>query len=217
MKAIIVLTVALSACLALTALCEEAITLSGRRVILNDDGTWKYKEVEEPNEITFRGVPWGCSPGEIKKIIKQVPAFDQNDFVVYNETLDGLHCQCIFIILKGQFVRGRYLFKEDHYNENLYISDFDRIGSLLAGKYGYPSDHDEVWLGDRPRPAHKRRGMDVALGRLRICTKWKMSKASIVHWLSGDNYNVHHIIEYTHEDMSEIEALLQNEEDNAKL
>ena len=46
---------------------EEAITFSGKRVILKEDGTWEYKKIQDVNEVMFRGIPWGQDAGLIKK------------------------------------------------------------------------------------------------------------------------------------------------------
>lgn len=196
---------------------EEAITLSGKRVILNEDGTWEYKKTQDPNEVKFRGVEWGCSVEDIKKTIPDEPAYDGKDGLMYEDKISGYAVYCVFVTAKGQFVRGRHAFTEEHSNDNQFIWDFESLGKLLREKYGEPNDHGEIWIDDTFKEYSRNRGMDIASGRLRLATEWNIGQVTINHALTGDNYEIHHFIEYTHKAMSQLEIAAQKEEDKAKL
>ena len=50
----------------LTAHAEEAVTLSGKRVILHENGMWEYKKTIRVKEVKFRSIPWGSTAEQIK-------------------------------------------------------------------------------------------------------------------------------------------------------
>lgn len=197
--------------------CEEAITLSGRRVILNDDGTWKYKIVKEPNEVLFRGVPWGATQETIKKHFPRKPIFEQDNLVIYEDHLRNLKVHVGFVLANKHFVRGMYRFQEQHTNNELFFSDYDQVKPLLWEKYGEPKEEEKLWLSDFFKDDPQRWDTALAMGQLAVYSKWLMNDVTIVHSLRGDNFEVEHVIEYSHKAMGIIEDALRKEEDKSKL
>jgi len=196
---------------------EEAITLSGKRVILKEDGTWEYKKVHDVNEVTFRGIPWGQEAGLIKKSISEEPLYDDDRVLSYKDSLSGLKAQYALFLANGRFIRGRYIFTERHTNDNLFMTDFEEIDKLLKEKYGNPKEHETSWLNDLYKDNFEHWGMAISMGHLLIFSEWRMGNVTIYHSLHGDNFDIYHILEYQHKHMQALEDVLKKEEDKAKL
>jgi hypothetical protein len=198
-------------------MAEEAITLSGRHVTLYKDGSWEYKKIKDPNEILFRNIPWGLTADEVKRRMKDKPAADNDRVIVFPDRVGSLTAHCCFALAGGRFVRGQYRFAEEHANDNLFLDDFDAIDGLLSKKYGKPAENKRVWRDDLYKDDRTEWGMAVKTGRLIVYSTWKMGKVRIAHGLSGDNYEVEHVIEYTQDDMEILESSIREQEDQDKL
>ncbi len=195
----------------------EAVTLDGRRVLLYADGTWAYQKRADPNEVLFRGVKWGAPADAIKTVMKMPPAAQSDQFVGYADSIGSLDAQCYFVLANGQFIRGKYVFNQTHSNKTDFLQDFAAIDSLLKGKYGEPAKTDTVWRNDLYKNDPDHWGMAVSVGHLVKLSEWQMGQVHILHMIRGDNFEIAHVVEYTHAAMSSIEQSLQKEADKAKL
>ena len=196
---------------------EEAITLSGRRVLLYQDGTWAAKQSSEEKEIRFRGLPWGTSLEAAKGQFEKEPTLADDAHLIYEETLATLDAGCYLIFVEDRFVRGGYRFTQRHSNKNDYLADFARVDQALRGKYGEPPEHDILWRNDLYRDDPESLGMAVAIGHLSRWSSWTTGSVTITHGISGDNFEILHVVEYTHKNMSDLESAVRMEEDQAKL
>lgn len=196
---------------------EEAITLSGKRVILHDDGTWEYKKIPREKEVKFRGIPWGATAAQVKKQISEESIMEEKDGLMYQDKLNELSVYYAFIFANDRFVRGNYAFAEEHANKNAFIWDFESIEKLLKEKYKEPIEHKELWLNDLYKDIPQDWGMAVSVGHYAIHSKWKVGKVTIFHILRGDNYNINHLLQYSHEDMALIEQSLRKEKEKEKI
>lgn len=196
---------------------EEAITLSGKHVILKENGTWEYKKVRDVNEVTFRGIPWGQEVGLIKKSISEEPLYYDDHILSYKDNLGGLNTQYVFFLANGRFIRGRYIFTDRHTNNNLFMADFEKIDKILYEKYGDPKVHGEKWLNDLYKDDFEQWGFAISMGHLFIFSEWTKGNVAIYHSLHGDNFDIYHILEYQQKYMQDLEDALKKEEDKSKL
>jgi hypothetical protein len=201
----------------LTAYSEEAVTLSGKRVILHENGMWEYKKTVRVKEVKFRSMPWGSTAEQIKQANLEKPVFESENNLIYKDTINDLDTACSFIIVDGRFVRGKYKFMEDHTDTNRYIWDYEGIDKLLKEKYGDPNEEDELWLNDLWKDDPRAKGKSISAGHLALFSKWEIGEVDIVHILHGDNYKVEHDLEYSQNAMSIIEESLREKEDKSKL
>ncbi len=198
-------------------LAEEAITLSGQRVMLYKDGSWEYKRTKDPNEVLFRGVPWGATADEVRRQIKEKPLFDGEALVAFADTVGSLKAHCVFKLVGGRFVRGQYQFAEEHVSSNLFFEDFDQIDALLSKKYGKPATTEKVWKEDLFKDRPDKWGRAVEAGHLMVHSQWRAGQVTITHLLHGDNFKVTHRMEYKRDDMETLEHSIREQEDQKKL
>lgn len=201
----------------LIAYSEEAVTLSGKRVILHDNGMWEYKKKVRVKEVQFRGIPWGSMVEQIKQANLEMPVFENENSVIYKDTINELDATCSYILVDGLFVRGKYKFLENHTDKDRYVWDYEGIEKLLKEKYGDPNEEDEIWLNSIWKDNPRAKGMSISKGHLALFSKWEVGEVDIVHILHGDNNKIEHELEYSHKAMSVIEESLREKEDKSKL
>jgi len=190
---------------------ETAITESGKKVLLNSDGTWKYIEISEKNGATFRKVPWGLSKEDVKKIENKEVAYENDKALWYSTSLAGLKCSAIYVFAADKFIRGRYYIDESHSNNNDYIDDYDKLKQLLKEKYGEPLEDKQIWKDDLYKNDYSEWGIAVASGKMFYYATWENEDSKIEIQLWGDNFRVKETIDYTSKIFGDLENQLNNQ------
>ena len=183
--------------------------------------TSKAVEPNEPNQpklVTFQGVPWGCSIEQIKEKMGGDPNIVLDKSVVYQPIkISGLNSGAMFIIKHKQFLRGRYIFIEEHSNDNLFLDDFNTIDKALKNKYGEPTRHEVFWRNDLYKDDYSHWGFAMSIGHLVWFSTWEIKDVKIIHMAAGDKYHISHFLEYSEKTMSQLEKTFDEEDNNSKL
>ena len=148
------------------------------------------------HSFEFRGLKWGSTREEVKSIIKDAILYDEAENLMYSSDVSGLDAQLVFWFKSGKMNAIAYIFKEPHSSRNLYIEDYEKIKSLLIEKYGLPADEQERWLDDLYKDDPNDKGMAIAIGHLVISSIWRFPDTEITHGLTGDNYEITHLLSY---------------------
>ncbi len=151
----------------------------------------------------FRGVQWGASPSAVK--VAEKAAFlgeDTSDasgllMVKYHGAVGNLDCIFAYYFASNQLVQGRYIMTESHQNPGLFIEDFKEVDRSLEGKYGKPTRSITDWKNSLYKSNLEEWGMAVSAGHLVFETYWALPDKLVDHFLTGDNFEVQHIIYYT--------------------
>lgn len=144
----------------------------------------------------FRNVNWGASPQEVKIVEKVSLVSETSRLLVYRGRLANLNAVFGYHFVNGRLCRGSYMFEEKHTNRNAYISDYERINTLLKKKYGEPIVDYSRWLNDLYRDDSQQWGLAVSIGHLGFITEWATERTHIKHMLNGDNFKVTHGLIY---------------------
>jgi hypothetical protein len=104
-------------------------------------------QVRKPN---FREASWGMSKEEVIKIEGEEPIDKVDDpagldVIGYEGKAGNLECFFIYAFAEDKLVQGKYMFKPEHSNKNLFIVDFENVKSSLTEKYGKPINDLTVW------------------------------------------------------------------------
>lgn len=177
-----------------------ARTDGGRRVVLNEDGTWEFSDDENAPTINggFRGVPWQSSREAVIEIEgSATPTHTDDKFIVYDTKLLGLDFFAVYYFSDDKLVRGRYVLTEEHSNRNDFIQDFLKIKAALESKYGGPEADNTYWRNDLYQDDTSEYGFAVSLGHLTYEADWTGAETDIALQLSGENYDISLLIEYT--------------------
>lgn len=150
------------------------------------------------DEFDFRKVKWGMSKQSVIESESDKDPFDTDNALYYKkQRVGGFDADLFYFFSKDSLVRAKYVFIEEHSNENDHINDYTTVKDILTSKYGEPSKSDVAWKNNlfRNNPDHK--GLAVSIGHLVYYSLWKAGSTTLIHVLSGDNYKIKHVCEYT--------------------
>jgi hypothetical protein len=209
---------------------DEVQTSDGRRVVLLSDGTWKYKTLAlpAPSNVAqpapsagrpatpiptgphFRRASWGMSELEVRDSEDQEPIRERPNVLVFAGRVAGLPCDFIYIFVADQLVRTKYIFTVEHSYDNDFIQDYDSLKTLLKEKYGLPvsrngKQSEQLWTNDLYQDDPEDWGMAISMGHLMYCSNWSTPDTDIFLMLTGDNYEIELLIEYTSKSHAEME------------
>ena len=213
LKALICTVAFLSLLVAADCFAETAVTANGKRVILNDNGTWEWAKVTAAAETEkdFRNVRWGMSIEEVKKAETSKMVDESDTILIYESSLAGLDVYVGYVFTSGILVRGKYISVEKHSNRNDYINDYNSLKDLLTKKYGETTENHVYWLNDLYRDDYSEWGFAVSLGHLKYFDSWETGRTDITAALTGENYDISLGIEYGSKELGDLEVQQREE------
>jgi len=150
----------------------------------------------------FREAAWGMSQEQVKKIEKsdfikkEYSKTTGLDILAYKGQAGNLECLIAYYFAENQMVEGRYVFTEEHMNNNLFIQDFNEVKNALKEKYGEPKEDEIIWRNDLYKDDSSGWGTALAVGHLVFQAVWKLSDTEITLQCYGDNFEVEHRLQY---------------------
>ncbi|HEV8515976.1 MAG TPA: hypothetical protein VGQ59_22000 [Cyclobacteriaceae bacterium] len=198
---------------------QSATTDDGKKVLLKADGTWEYlnspSNKEQPNIFDFRRANWGMTKDQVKASETfQAVESKYPDILIYSGDISSLEAGVYYIFVDNKLVRTKYSFFAKHTNKNDYIFDYESINKSLIEKYGKPKKESEYWLNNLYKNDYDQRGFAVSLGHLAFYSNWDTAETIITSALTGENYKISHVIEYSSKKLSFLED--QKEKEKAK-
>lgn len=177
---------------------KSAITEDGERVILNDDGTWGAVAMSMADDVAgIRGVVWGMSLDEVKGVEDRVPKDDYPELLTYRVWLSGLPTVLSYSFEDDQLTAACYAIQDAYTNKRDYITDFDKLRSLVGKKYGAPSRDDQIWRNVQFKSNPLQWGAAVQLGHLSYVAEWHTNSKSIRVTLGWVNDALDFAVRYT--------------------
>jgi len=165
------------------------------------------------SSFDFRKTNWGMTKDQVKKAELGRLVSEDDGLLVFSDKVAGRDVQIGYVFIGDKLVRSKYVFLEQHSNENLFISDYVRIKEILTEKYGPPLEDRSVWANELYRNDQPRWGMAVSVGHLLFFSEWKTPSTHIFHGLKGDNFKISLQTEYSSRELGRLEK--QSEKDKA--
>jgi hypothetical protein len=173
--------------------------------------TITYKKA--PQGYDFREAKWGFSKNEVLESEKLTAIVDKDNIVGYESLIADLKCLIGYVFTDEKLTRARYVIQETHTNKSDYINDYKTLKSLLIKKYGATVyDNDQKWFNDLYKDDYQQWGFAISLGHLSYSSSWQTPKTNIDLILSGDNYEINLVIEYTSTQFEEVEKKRKEKE-----
>jgi hypothetical protein len=192
-----------------------AISEDGIRFQLNSDGTWEPDTTPISKDgIRFRSNEWGDSMSQVKAAEAVEPAGEGSDSLVYKSQVCGFPTHLSFCFVKGMLNVGFYTFKQEHADNNRFISDFETLGNLLTSKYGKPIAIDDIWINNTFKDDYAERGLAVAIGHHSMFFSWEDEESTLRLQLTGDNHQINLVLIYQ---SKRLQALADAEDEREKL
>lgn len=193
---------------------NEAITKDGRTVIINDDGTWQYKDIiTNTDAFDIRKANWYMTTEQVKlsETFKwEESTIDSNTkYLVATTDFLGDEALLVYYFNLDRLFEVRYVITEKHTNKTDYWSDYKKYVSALKGKYGQTLmnyDGSPIWKDDLYEDDPSEWGMAIAVGDMAALASWETDTTSISALIQGDNYDITTIISFSSKDFVKIEA-----------
>jgi len=173
---------------------RDECTLHTRRLIGEAKAQLHIAGAELPPD--FMNLRWGDDHASVKRAIGKQPAGEDANTLIYKETLGAHDAQLYLTFVDGQLAGAIYGFEDKHTNDNAYVEDFSQLDQLLIEKYGKPYYSGMEWADSLYKGEPSRYGMALATGRMRQVSAWTLDSTFIRHIVSGDNFEIHHLIGY---------------------
>lgn len=183
---------------------QYATTDSGKRVVLNDDGTWEYARTADKLmdfENDFRGARWGMSREQVKKTEESPVVFegwsdtDDATILYYKEKVFGFATFITYLFKDEKLVHARYSFEPGDGDD--YLSDFESIIEALIEKYDEPINVVMEWSDSTYIEDEENWITALRLGHLRRSGTWETKRTVIQLLLYGENNTIIMQIDYT--------------------
>lgn len=165
----------------------------------------------------IRNTTWGDNVEEVKAAITEEIVQDQKNgrkhIILTSTTVGSKDAAIGYVFGDDKLIRINYIFREVHSNDNNHIDDFNDIDEILEQKYGEPDSEDRVWSNDLYRDEPSEYGFAISLGHYGLQTKWNTEDTDITHVLTGNNYDIEHMLQYSSVELGSLEDRI-NEEKN---
>jgi hypothetical protein len=191
---------------------EFVFTENGQRILLKSDNTWELAPLPNAESSNFRKTSWGMTKDQVKATESLKVAFENNEAIGYDSSVNGLSSEVYYVFAKEKLVRGRYYFTNRHVNENDYIADFINLKKLLIQKYGQPTYEDQIWKNSLYKTDRDNWGMALKAGHMFYFATWQNENTEIYLHLGGDNFEISMSIDYTSKELGGLEEEQKTEQ-----
>lgn len=140
------------------------------------------------------GIQFGMSQEDVIEITGKPDSIADN-VLGYVTTVSNLDCIMVLGFDDNYLYLLGYSFTEKHSSDNLYVNDFEKVDKMLQEKYGI-HDPVEEWTNTLYKDSENNRGFAVSKGDLSITNNWYTLDATITHTISGDNFDISHVLVY---------------------
>jgi len=179
-----------------------------KRILLLLALTASLAAAQQPT-YDFRSVSWGASVAQVKSA-ETAEKWDETDLrgrhiVGYKDVVGDLDCTLMYFFVADQLVRAQYVFDEKHVDHGAFVDDFHKIKNILIDKYGQPSADLTRWKNNLYHDHPDKWGQAVAAGHLNLGALWETTRSEIMLGLTGDNFEIKHMLVYRTKDLRHLE------------
>lgn len=153
----------------------------------------------------FRNVSWGATKAQVRasETFQELPS-ERDYALAFDGELLGLPVWVFYYFTNDdELALASYAFYQDYAADNSYIRDFENIEAILKDLYGDPVTEDMFWENDRYRDRPSEYGFAVSIGYLTYASSWLTETTSILHQMTGENFDVSHFVTYASRSLSD--------------
>ncbi|MBN1578580.1 MAG: hypothetical protein JW913_18600 [Chitinispirillaceae bacterium] len=205
---------ALLLCSTIISADRIATTEDGKRVLLLENGTWRYLKgnespqgtaakrislieiVRNDREFDFRKVRWGMSGKEVLASEESTPVKNEPSEIEYKVQFLGYDCVVTYSLVNDALTRAGFLIRQPHVDPALYYKDYEDLKRYLAPLYGIAVSDKCDWKNEMYRDDRSKWGFAVSLGFLACGTQWRSNRTQITLAISGGNHQIATNLDY---------------------
>ena len=165
----------------------------------------------------FRQTSWGMSESDVRALEGNSPDYTGTlsgngaKYIGYDAELMGNDVIVAFYFGPDGLYSTRYIWEEEHSNENLFISDYNSVKEQLTAKYGDPLIDKENWdTTSHEKYYEDDKGDALSYGFLTYATFYLTDRSFISMTMSADNYDISFFIDYESRDIDAPKADYSN-------
>jgi len=165
----------------------------------------------------FRQTSWGMSESDVRALEGNSPDYTGTlsgngaKYIGYDTELMGNDVIVAFYFGPDGLYSTRYIWEEEHSNENLFISDYNSVKEQLTAKYGDPLIDKENWdTTSHEKYYADNKGDALSYGFLTYATFYLTDRSFISMTMSADNYDISFFIDYESRDIDAPKADYSN-------
>lgn len=166
----------------------------------------------------FRSAEWGMTKKQViateKKLdIRPSPTSPPSYETLSAKTqINHINCFVFYTFLKDKLLAAGYLFSRETLNNDVFVSDYKKIDTLLFDKYGHPTEQESFFKYE------DKKGLSLVIGEGFCFTRWNLPKRNfILHELYEDNSLIIHRVSYSTYENQKIMEETNRERDQSVL
>lgn len=168
-----------------------------------------FAELSFADEYNFRKTKWGMSIAQVKSSEPLDVVKEDENLLGYKTNVIGKDVLVAYFFIDNQLVRARYVLAESHTNKNDFITDYNDFKEILTKKYGKPKQDETFWKNDLYKDDYSDWGTAISIGHLVYLSSWETQDTEINNVLTGDNFDISCIVEYSSKNLKELEKKAQ--------
>ena len=128
------------------------------------------------------------------------------NYIAYDVSLLGMDAILVYYFCDDGLFSVRYMFQEEHSNEDAYIDDYQTVKSALYKKYGTTLLEGENWSNDDKKEYYaNEKGKAVLYGFLEYYAYYLNDRTEVDLTMNSDNYDISLAINYISNDIKPAE------------
>ena len=143
----------------------------------------------------FRSTSWGMSPSEVAAAEGE-PGSKGPGVITYDTYFKGESVKVRYNFSEGRLKSGGIVFLNEHPEEIFYVQDFEKRRGELSTKYGEPEINEQIWYNRLYEGMPEKMGFAVAIGHLKLRTKWRTERSDILLELKSEDYDMTLVLSY---------------------
>lgn len=157
----------------------------------------KSKEFKAaPSGYDFRNTSWGMTPTQVAKAEGAEPGAKSSGELEYNTYYKGESVKVRYKFAANALKSGGVIFLNEHPEEIFYVQDFEKRKRDLTAQYGEPVIDEVIWYNRLYEGVPERIGFAVAIGHLKLRTKWRVESSDILLELKSEDYNITPVLSF---------------------
>jgi len=156
------------------------------------------QETTQKND--FRNSRWGMKKDKVLSTEKDKPLeaspYNYYFIALYTGKVADIKANYAYFFLDDVLVRAAYSFREEHFNANEYINEYNKLKEILTRKYGSPVKYGAFWHNDLYKNSPQDYGTAISIGHLAFQSDWETDRTLISLTLKGDNFEIRMDLHY---------------------
>jgi hypothetical protein len=163
------------------------------------------KEIQTMGKRDFRKTTWGMDKATVKLTEPDDPTSENDTSLIYSRQVAGMRALMGYVFVDDKLVRAKYMFRPQHPDLNVYITDHDTLEKVMVKKYGKPKKERTIWANDLYTNSPSQWGFALGEGYVTFISYWETPKSEITLTMQGKDNKIDFWLEYKSKVLGKLE------------